>query len=356
MAFNQVDPLSSLAIGSWMELLAWGLVAMSCVCLAITVYYVTDPLSAGRWSAAEAVSGVASLALLALAIPSFLVWVYRLHRDLGRLGSYPLSPRQALVRIVIPIYNVWGIWVVFRTLADALRATHGGDRARGITFWLGVCLFAGAVGRATNRMLERTQLESGDFPFVLALGSVFVESVAVLAMALVVRFSRAAPVLLLDLAHSVPQQRGSGLHVATIALVALLAVPTGWAVMRGAPLVVLDGSRLPAAVLEHIDSLDVLEPVESIAYYRANSFDHRSGSVFLTDRVLVYEAEGRAIPIALANVEDIDVEWAQTFYNDTEVTVEVRETWITFTLPVEYGGHRRFVDRLQRAWSGQRRE
>jgi hypothetical protein len=356
MAFGQASSLRSLAVGSWVELLAWGLVAVSCVYLAIMVHYVIDPLSAGRWSAAAAVIGAASLALLVLVIPSFLVWVYRLHRDLGRLGSYPLSPRQALLRLIIPIYNVWGIWVVFRTLADALRSTHGGDRARGITFWLGVCLFTGAIGRATNRTLERTQLESGDFPFVLALGSAFVEFVTALAVALLVRFARAAPTLLLDPAYSVSQPRGSGLQVATIALVALLAVPTGWAVMRGAPLVVLDGSRLPAPVLEHIDSLDVLEPAESIAYYRANSFDHRWGSVFLTDRVLVYEAEGQAIPVALAHVEDIDVDWAQSFFSETEVTVGVRGTWISFTLPIEYGGHRRFVDRLHQAWRGQHRQ
>ena len=121
MAFGQASSLRSLGVGSWVELLAWGLVAVSCVYLAVIVHYVIDPLSAGRWSAAAAVIGAASLALLVLVIPSFLVWVYRLHRDLGRLGSYPLSPRQALLRLIIPIYNVWGIWVVFRTLADALR-------------------------------------------------------------------------------------------------------------------------------------------------------------------------------------------------------------------------------------------
>ena len=49
----------------------------------------------------------------------FLIWMYQVHSDLPEiLGSYPISPGGALARLAIPLYNIWGIWNVFTTLAS----------------------------------------------------------------------------------------------------------------------------------------------------------------------------------------------------------------------------------------------
>ncbi len=53
----------------------------------------------------------------------FLVWMYQVHSDLPEIfGSYPISPGGALARLAIPLYNIWGIWNVFITLASEFNA------------------------------------------------------------------------------------------------------------------------------------------------------------------------------------------------------------------------------------------
>ena len=52
----------------------------------------------------------------------FLVWMYQVHSDLPEIfGSYPISPGGALARLAIPLYNIWGIWNVFITLANEFK-------------------------------------------------------------------------------------------------------------------------------------------------------------------------------------------------------------------------------------------
>ncbi|MEO1375229.1 MAG: hypothetical protein AAFW70_13100 [Cyanobacteria bacterium J06635_10] len=54
------------------------------------------------WSLIELISSVSSII--------FAIWIYRIHVDLKNLfPDYPITPGGALVRIMIPFYNI--IWV-----------------------------------------------------------------------------------------------------------------------------------------------------------------------------------------------------------------------------------------------------
>ncbi|WP_163579304.1 hypothetical protein [Gracilibacillus saliphilus] len=49
----------------------------------------------------------------------YLVWIYKVHKDLRSINSqYPITPGGALARIMIPIYNIYGLWNVFSTMGN----------------------------------------------------------------------------------------------------------------------------------------------------------------------------------------------------------------------------------------------
>ncbi len=48
----------------------------------------------------------------------FLIWIVHVHRDLRRLiPSYPVSPSGAVVRLAVPVVNLWGIASTFYNMA-----------------------------------------------------------------------------------------------------------------------------------------------------------------------------------------------------------------------------------------------
>lgn len=52
----------------------------------------------------------------------FLVWMYRVHQDLGRLiPDYPISPREAVVKSAIPVYGVVGLGTVFKEMSEKFQ-------------------------------------------------------------------------------------------------------------------------------------------------------------------------------------------------------------------------------------------
>lgn len=80
-------------------------------------------------------------------------WLYRLHISLRQLlGSYPISPTGAMLRLLLPVYNIWGIGSVNFTLAHqlAVRASlnRASQRIRRLTLWLYLFLFGllGLIG------------------------------------------------------------------------------------------------------------------------------------------------------------------------------------------------------------------
>lgn len=52
----------------------------------------------------------------------FLVWIYRVHKDLRVIyPDYPITTRMAMARIMIPFYNIWGFWNVFHNIAEHFK-------------------------------------------------------------------------------------------------------------------------------------------------------------------------------------------------------------------------------------------
>ncbi|MGD6966287.1 hypothetical protein ACQCVP_07660 [Rossellomorea vietnamensis] len=52
----------------------------------------------------------------------YLVWLYRVHTYLQYLdSSYPITPGGALARVMIPLYNLYGIWNVYSTMANHFK-------------------------------------------------------------------------------------------------------------------------------------------------------------------------------------------------------------------------------------------
>lgn len=71
----------------------------------------------------------------------FLLWIYRLHHNLRELfHPYPISPGGAVLRFVLPLYNLWGIGNTFFTLARHLKTrSHqitSSRTIRRLTLWL----------------------------------------------------------------------------------------------------------------------------------------------------------------------------------------------------------------------------
>jgi hypothetical protein len=70
-----------------------------------------------------------------------LLWLHRLHASLRDLfGSYSISPTGAVLRFVLPIYNLWGIgntlFTLARRLANEAHLNRSGKLIRRLTGWL----------------------------------------------------------------------------------------------------------------------------------------------------------------------------------------------------------------------------
>jgi hypothetical protein len=70
-----------------------------------------------------------SLAIL----PLSMEWIYHLHKDLRQCyGSYPIDPWKAVIRFIVPIYNIWGIWKTLMTIARHFKVEGGHLRRHGL--------------------------------------------------------------------------------------------------------------------------------------------------------------------------------------------------------------------------------
>jgi len=64
---------------------------------------------------------ILSIFFLIVTFGLFFIWIFRVHRDFKQISnSYPVSPRAALARILIPIYNLVGLWTLYRDMAHFL--------------------------------------------------------------------------------------------------------------------------------------------------------------------------------------------------------------------------------------------
>lgn len=72
--------------------------------------------------------------------------------------DYPISPKRALAYLIIPIYNFWGIWHTFATIADYFKdeteptITHAGER---LYLWVPYLYVALIVSNVIGRVALR---------------------------------------------------------------------------------------------------------------------------------------------------------------------------------------------------------
>lgn len=72
----------------------------------------------------EAVS-YASIIIWFITCVIYLFWIYKVHEDLKNLDAYyPITPLGAIARILIPVYNLYGLWNVFSTMSTYFKE-HG---------------------------------------------------------------------------------------------------------------------------------------------------------------------------------------------------------------------------------------
>lgn len=53
---------------------------------------------------------------------TFVLWIYQIHKDLKTVSNdYPISPMGAVVRAIIPVYSIYGIWEIFKNFSLKLK-------------------------------------------------------------------------------------------------------------------------------------------------------------------------------------------------------------------------------------------
>lgn len=97
-----------------------------------------------------------SLPIVLIVAIIFLIWIYRLHFDLSNVFlDYPISPRGSLARLIIPIYNIWGIWDTFATIADHFKKNTEPtiiDAGISLRSWLPFLYIAVFVSRIVSKI------------------------------------------------------------------------------------------------------------------------------------------------------------------------------------------------------------
>ncbi|MGO0061181.1 DUF4328 domain-containing protein [Brevibacillus fluminis] len=104
-----------------------------------------------------------NIAISLLSIVFFLVWIYRFHADLFQLdATYPISSGGALARIIIPFYNIVGLWTVYSTLANYWINQSEQTRAYGrqLKWFIPFYYFGQMVNNGLNRIMMRSDTPS----------------------------------------------------------------------------------------------------------------------------------------------------------------------------------------------------
>jgi len=124
------------------------------------------------------------------------------------------------------------------------------------------------------------------------------------------------------------------------------------------PAVVLEGDQLSADQRTTIESLGILEPDEKIQYFYSWGWE---GFSMLTDRSLIiyWSADEPTYKALLQDIISISVDYSDSFYEDSQVRVEVidRELMEQLQLPIELDfflspeneGDQRFISALEEA-------
>jgi hypothetical protein len=113
-----------------------------------------------------------NVVLYYITVVSFLVWIYKLHADILKYDpNYKVTPGGALIRIMIPFVNIWGLWNTFSNLSSFIKEKGLGENREGaklytLIFFLYLTLYTSSI---FNRIYSRP-IEVNDTLLLLALG------------------------------------------------------------------------------------------------------------------------------------------------------------------------------------------
>lgn len=200
-------PLVSRSDGAaaWLRRLVSACLALAAMVAPSSALLTLSPQSDGTL---VALAGLAALLYVAVSIVMtvvFLVWIHRLHQDLRqRFPDYPITPGQAVARMAIPLYNLWGIYSVYGTLATRLQAEGGplaalGARLRSTIPWLYVFwISSGVLGRGIISLALVDATGPGVAAVDLAIGAVDVVLYLIYLRLIAIGSQAAVPAPILD--------------------------------------------------------------------------------------------------------------------------------------------------------------
>ena len=122
------------------------------------------------------VSAVLMIIALILPIILFCIWIFAFHSDLKIIdASYEIRPGQAIARILIPGYNLWGIWNIHSTYGKWLQSKPAQQtKDSGAIIWkllplYYVCLI---IGQVFDRIASRSGISDEIKAWLGIVGSV----------------------------------------------------------------------------------------------------------------------------------------------------------------------------------------
>lgn len=162
MSFPTPAPtLKSESIGNILIAFLWTGLGVSVLSLLFSLSEFLAPDFYTQLAILDAVNVLIQALITVITIILFLVWMYQLHADLKVLfNPYPVSSGEAMAQLIIPFYNLWGIWNVFATLADRLKSKGGQLAGAGsaLRFWLPLLYVTGIASRILNRIVLNQSL------------------------------------------------------------------------------------------------------------------------------------------------------------------------------------------------------
>ena len=157
---SHIGTLKSKGVGQKLITILWIELALLGLSLIFSLLEVSVPSI--YYDNFELIDGLIVLLMLPIVLIGailFLVWMYRLHFDLSNAFlDYPISPFGSLARLIIPIYNIWGIWDTFATIANyfkketAMTIVNAGISLRS---WLPFLYIAIVVSNITSKIAVR---------------------------------------------------------------------------------------------------------------------------------------------------------------------------------------------------------
>lgn len=113
---------ASKSIGKILSIFLWIAIIFGSITLINTYLFTFHPNTYESIITFHSFTSLSFVGINIILIFIYLFWIYKIHVDFNQLSiQYPISPSGALFRIIIPIYNIWGIWNVYSTMAKHLE-------------------------------------------------------------------------------------------------------------------------------------------------------------------------------------------------------------------------------------------